>query len=105
MDLSMSDNSRQLASDMYYFVPRSCVILIDSEIRFRLYFATVLCRERRRRKPSSNRQCWSVGEPGKPKKASNLCFRGATVRFQDCMLQDEVVRTWSGDFQKSSQHP
>ena len=21
------------------------------------------------------------------------------------MLQDEVVRTWSGDFQKSSQHP
>jgi len=45
-----------------------------------------------------------VGESGKPKKACTLCFHGAIVRFQDCMLQDEVVRTWSGDFQKSSQH-
>jgi len=89
----MSDKGRQMGSDMYYFSPRACAILIDSKDRFRLYFALVICRERRRRKPSSDRHCEPAGEPGKPKKACTLCFHGATVRFQDCMLQDEVVRT------------
>ena len=33
-DLSMSDNGKQMALDMYHFVPRSCAILIDSKIVF-----------------------------------------------------------------------
>jgi hypothetical protein len=47
----------------------------------------------------ANRHRSSIGESGKPKKACNLCFHGATVRSQDYMLQDEAVRTWSGDIQ------
>jgi hypothetical protein len=46
----MSDKDRQMASDMYYFAPRSCAIFIDSKTSLRLYFALVIRRERRRRK-------------------------------------------------------
>ncbi len=53
----MSDKVKQMASDMYHFALRRCAILIDSKSYFRLYFALVIWRERRRRKLSLNGHC------------------------------------------------
>jgi hypothetical protein len=68
----MSDNGKQMATDMYYFVWCSCAILIDSETSFRLYFALVIWRERRRQKPSSIGIVGLAANRGNPKRPATL---------------------------------